>query len=183
MKRLLILGTSALAALACAPAVLAFCGFYVAKADTKLFNQASLVVLARNADKTVLTMVNDFRGDPKEFALVVPVPTVLEKGQIHVGERAVVEHLDAYTAPRLVEYHDQDPCNPPPMPVAAGSFQTKALSFAPDAVARHHGVTVEASYDVAEYDVLILSAKESNGLESWLTDNGYRIPAGAAAIL
>jgi hypothetical protein len=46
-----------------------------------------------------------------------------------------------------------------------------------------YGVTVEASYDVAEYDVLILSAKESNGLESWLTDNGYKIPQGAAAVL
>src|SRR5215510_10514230 len=112
MKRLLILGTSALAALASAPAVLAFCGFYVAKADTKLFNQASQVVLVRNEDKTVLTLANDFKGDPKEFAIVVPVPTLLEKGQIHVGERAVIEHLDAYTAPRLVEYFDENPCQP-----------------------------------------------------------------------
>ena len=103
MKRLLIVGVSALTALASAPTVLAFCGFYVAKADTKLFNQASQVVLARHEDKTVLTMANDFKGDPKEFAIVVPVPTLLEKGQIHVGERAVIEHLDAYTAPRLVE--------------------------------------------------------------------------------
>src|SRR5439155_16241344 len=86
MKRALFLGASAVAALASAPAVLAFCGFYVAKADTKLFNQASQVVLARHEDKTVLTMANDFKGDPKEFAIVVPVPTVLEKGQLHVGE-------------------------------------------------------------------------------------------------
>jgi hypothetical protein len=42
---------------------------------------------------------------------------------------------------------------------------------------------VEASYDVAEYDVSILSAKESDGLVNWLTDNGYRLPAGAAAVL
>jgi hypothetical protein len=45
------------------------------------------------------------------------------------------------------------------------------------------GVTVEATYDVAEYDVSILSAEESNGLVDWLTDNGYRIPNGAAAVL
>ena len=92
MKRLLFLGVGAMAALASAPAVLAFCGFYVAKADTKLFNQASQVVLVRNDDKTVLTMASDFKGDPKEFAVVVPVPTLLEKGQIHVGERATIEH-------------------------------------------------------------------------------------------
>src|SRR5206468_3422925 len=34
-----------------------------------------------------------------------------------------------------------------------------------------------------EYDILILSARESSGLETWLRDNGYRIPTGATAIL
>ena len=87
-----------------------FCGFYVAKADTKIFNKASQVVLARQDDKTVITMVNDFKGDPKEFAVVIPVPTLIEKGQIHVGDKKIIDHLDAYTSPRLVEYHDGSPC-------------------------------------------------------------------------
>ncbi len=87
-----------------------FCGFYCAKADAKLFNQASQVVLVRDGDRTVLTMVNDFQGSPKEFALVVPVPTFLKREQIHVGDKALVDHLDAYSAPRLVEYFDEDPC-------------------------------------------------------------------------
>ena len=39
------------------------------------------------------------------------------------------------------------------------------------------------SYDVGEYDVSILSAEQSDGLVTWLTDNGYRIPAGAEAVL
>src|SRR5947208_1523861 len=79
----------------------AFCGFYVCKADTRLFNQASQVVLVRDDDRTVLTMANDFKGDPREFAVVIPVPTVLERGQIHIGDKALIEHLDAYSAPRL----------------------------------------------------------------------------------
>ena len=99
-----------------APA-LAFCGFYVAKADAKLFNRASQVVLARHDDKTVLTMANDYKGELREFAIVVPVPTVLERGQIRVGDRALIEHLDAYSAPRLVEYFDPDPCTPRPAPM------------------------------------------------------------------
>ena len=49
--------------------------------------------------------------------------------------------------------------------------------------ARHHGVTVEASYDVGEYDVSILSATENDGLVNWLTDNRYKIPEGAAPVL
>src|SRR6266436_6673884 len=89
----------------------AFCGFYVCKADTKLFNKASQVVLVRDGDRTVLTMANDFSGAPTEFAVVIPVPTRIERGQIHVGDKALVDHLDAYSAPRLVEYFDENPCD------------------------------------------------------------------------
>src|SRR3954463_3793905 len=93
------------------PSIVAFCGFYVAKADTKLFNKASQVVLVRDGDRTVMTMANDFEGEPKEFAIVIPVPTLLQREQIHVGNKALADHLDAYSAPRLVEYSDQDPCS------------------------------------------------------------------------
>jgi hypothetical protein len=162
----------------------AFCGFYVAKADSKLFNKSSKVVLSRDGNKTAITMASDYEGEAKEFAVVVPVPTFIERKQIGVVEMKTIDHLDAYTAPRLVEYHDEDPCRPIPR-VAA----TAALSLAPAspmAVRRDvgsYGVTVEASYDVGEYDVLILSAKESDGLSRWLTDNGYRIPKGAEEVL
>ena len=47
----------------------------------------------------------------------------------------------------------------------------------------HKGVTVEANYDVGEYDVSILSATESDSLVHWLRDNRYRIPAGAEPVL
>lgn len=68
-----------------------FCGFYLAKADPKIFNKASLVVLARQEDKTVITMVNDFKGDPKEFAVVIPAPTLKRPhraDQLPLGETA-----------------------------------------------------------------------------------------------
>jgi hypothetical protein len=162
----------------------AFCGFYVAKADTKLFNRASKVVMVRNEDKTVLTMVNDYEGDPKEFAVVVPVPTFLEKDQIHVGERAVVDHLDSYSAPRLVEYFDADPCKPQLVyEMRAASMEKGGAPSARGASSKALGVTVEASYTVGEYDIQILSAKESSGLETWLKKEGYKIPAGASRVL
>ena len=74
----LLFGLAALVAAAPAPAD-AFCGFFVSKADTKIFNKASKVVIARDGDRTVMTMSNDFKGEPKEFAVVVPVPTFLQK--------------------------------------------------------------------------------------------------------
>ncbi len=164
----------------------AFCGFYVGKADTKLFNKASEVVIARHDNKTVITMANDFKGDVKEFAMVVPVPTVLEKDQIHVGDAAVLKHLADYSAPRLVEYFDDNPCRRYElMEDRMGSFKSMVPASAPGKQERDRalGVTIEAQYTVGEYDILILSAKESAGLETWLSENGYKTPTGASAVL
>lgn len=165
----------------CAGPAAAFCGFYVAKADSKLFNRSSKVVLSRDGDQTAITMASDYEGDPREFAVVIPVPTFIERRQIGVVETATVDHLDAYTAPRLVEYHDPDPCAPEVHYTASPSPAADAQPVMRRGGAA--GVTVEASYDVAEYDVSILSAHDSDGLAVWLTDNGYRIPDGAAAVL
>ena len=164
----------------------AFCGFYVAQAGTDLFNQASKVVIARDGDRTVLTMVNDFRGDVEDFAMVVPIPTFLTEDQIHVGDMAAVDHLDAYTAPRLVEYHDPDPCRQVVYERERAARRAMKLAIPePGAEDRDEelGVTIEASYTVGEYDILILSAEESDGLETWLQRNRYQVPAGASRIL
>ncbi|MCL6436865.1 MAG: DUF2330 domain-containing protein [Leptolyngbyaceae cyanobacterium HOT.MB2.61] len=169
-----------------APKAWAFCGFYVAKADSKLYNQASQVAIARAGNRTVLTMANDYQGEVKDFAIVVPVPVVLKKEQIKVAEPKIIERLDAFSAPRLVEYFDSNPCArnnylaedrvmQAPFPAAGASprgFSNESL-----------GVTVEARYTVGEYDILILSARESSGLETWLIQNGYKIPKGARDLL
>lgn len=149
----------------------AFCGFYVSKADTQLYNQASKVVLVRNDDKTVITMANEFQGDPSDFAVVVPVPTFIERGQIHIADNAIIDHLDAYTAPRLVEYFDEDPCR---VAVYERALKSAPQSAALDSLGRANslGVTIEAQYSVGEYDILILSAEESAGLETWLNETG-----------
>ncbi|HKO01429.1 MAG TPA: DUF2330 domain-containing protein, partial [Thermoanaerobaculia bacterium] len=162
----------------------AFCGFYVAKGDAKIFNRASQVVLVRDADRTVMTMANDFRGEPRDFAVVIPVPTLITRGQIHIADKALIDHLDAYSAPRLVEYFDEDPCRRwalmDRMPAASMNAQKMARE---ESRAKSLGVTIEARYTVGEYDILILSAAQSNGLEIWLRDNGYSIPPGASAVL
>lgn len=159
----------------------AFCGFYVAKADSKLYNQASQVVIARSSNRTVLTMANDYQGDVKDFAIVVPVPVVLQEQQVQVANPQIIERLDAFSAPRLVEYFDPDPC--------ATVWEGDALSLAPAPTAQRSagtearnqalGVTIESQFTVGEYNILILSARESHGLATWLTENGYRIPQGA----
>ena len=160
--------------------VWAFCGFYVAQAGGELFNHASKVVLTRRGDRTAITMSSDVSGDPSEFALVIPVPTTIQRDQVRLVQSATIDHLDAYTAPRLVEYHDPDPCRPPvefsarPMPSAPPSMAQRSRG------AEALGVRIEASYSVGEYDILVLSARDSGGLLTWLNRNGYKMPAGAA---
>src|SRR5438105_10971187 len=82
----------------------AFCGFYVGGADAKLFNNATLVVMMRDGQRTVLSMQNNYQGPPENFAMVVPVPVVLSKSNVKTLPRDVFDRVDQLTAPRLVEY-------------------------------------------------------------------------------
>jgi Na+-translocating ferredoxin:NAD+ oxidoreductase RnfD subunit len=164
----------------------AFCGFYVGKADTGLYNHASQVVYVRNGDRNVLSIMNDYAGQPAEFALVVPVPVVLQKSQIHIGDRELFQRLDAYSAPRLVEYYDPDPCALPMdrmmAPSAAGAL-SENMAKREDEKARALGITIAARYTVGEYDIVILSATQSDGLETWLLESGYKLPVGVSRAL
>ena len=194
MKKLLIwmrvLLSTALACLvvfAYSPAVFAFCGFYVSQADASLFNKASQVVIARDGKRTVLTMANDYQGDVKDFALVVPVPVLLKKEQVRIGEQKIIDRLDSFSAPRLVEYFDSDPCakyEAYDRLTTAGATRAAAPAMESNKARRdNYQVTIEAKFAVGEYDILILSAKDSDGLESWLIDNDYKIPKGAKELL
>lgn len=166
----------------------AFCGFYVAKADAKLFNKSSQVIIARDGSHTVITMSSDYQGDVKDFAMVVPVPEILKESDIRVVQQYIFDKFDAFTAPRLVEYWDENPCQQyhyeRTLSVASESKRSKAMeSVAMDDFAKDNGVTIEAKYTVGEYDILILSATESSGLKTWLTGSGYKIPCGAEEVL
>jgi hypothetical protein len=176
-----------LVALAAAPAQ-AFCGFYVAESNAKLFNHASQVVIARDGDHTVLTLANDYEGDPRKFALVVPVPVVLSKEQVHVGQPEWVDHLDKYSAPRLVDYPDPEPCPHSIANLSVRGGRGDEIAFMANGITTSgalsvRSVRVEAAFTVDEYDIVILSATESGGLLAWLQQHGYRVPARAQRVL
>jgi hypothetical protein len=95
-----------------------------------------------------------------------------------------MEHIDAYSAPRLVEYYDENPCELRRYAIASQALSKRSLATdAAEDRAKSLGVKIEASYTVGEYDILILSAKQSDGLETWLRENGYKIPSGASSVL
>ncbi len=168
-----------------APAAQAFCGFYVARADGELFNKASTVVYTRVNDTSVITMSSDYRGEPSDFAMIVPTPSVLDRSQVKTVRSATVAHLDRYTAPRLVEYLDGDPCEPEilyeaaPVTAAEGGPTRKERRDG----ARALGVTIEREFAVGSYDIQMLSARQSDGLAEFLRGGGYKLPDGAEAAL
>lgn len=162
----------------------AFCGFYVSSADARLVNRATRVSLMRDGVRTVLAMSNDYEGPPEDFAMVVPVPVVLHQANVRTLPVDVFEHLEGLTAPRLVEYWEQDPCEDVGVtrPVARGLMGRRDARPARYAIGGG-AVRVEARFEVGEYDVVVLSASESHALERWLRENHYNIPTGAADAL
>ena len=154
---------------------------YVARADTTIFNQASQVILVRDGDRTVLTMANDFKGDPKEFAVVIPVrPSSRVNRSTSLRGRS--SNMSTRTAPRLVE-PTRIRCR-----VREMSEKMAMPGRRPRRRRREHARQGARRHDrgpaqVGEYDIVILSAAQSSGLETWLTSNGYRMPTGAAGVL
>jgi hypothetical protein len=186
VKRKFLLLLALVLAIPLLMAIYSFCGFYVAQGGAKLFNKASQVIIARQGNKTVVTMSNDFSGDVKEFALVVPVPVVLKAQHIIIMDTSLFKDFDTYSAPRLVEYHDDNPCE-----VIADSNRLVGIDYLEVTSKRElvelnkklKGVKIEAQYRIEEYDITILSAKEATALETWLKTNGYNIPKGARKVL
>ena len=185
MVRWLLLSLFSLGALALEAN--AFCGFYVAQADGDLFNKASKVAVARKGHRTVVTMANDYQGDLSEFAIVVPVPEVIGREQVHISNPDILTRLDQFSAPRLAEYYDDSPCAQEP---AFAMYEDASSEILQETVVvtasgreSAFGVTVEDEYSAGEYDILILSAEEAGGLLAWLTENGYQLPEGAERIL
>jgi hypothetical protein len=165
----------------------AFCGFYVARADGSLYNEASKVVFVRDGRQSTITMSSDYSGPASEFALIVPAPYVLAREDIQTVEPATVDHLDAYTAPRLVEYFDWDPCSQGALAVEVVESPVVVVDGGAPAPRGNGpmalGVRVLAEYAVGDYDIVMLSAEQSDGLVTWLRQEGYTIPDGAESAL
>ena len=177
---------AALAASTLAPVTArAFCGFYINGAGGEMFNNATQVVMMRQGTRTVLAMQNNYQGPPADFAMVVPVPVVLHESDVKTLPKEVFAKVDTMSAPRLVEYWEQDPCAPevypePAMPMSAMAREDDEKMSADGPM---HGVKIEAKFTVGEYQILILSAKDSTGLDTFLREQHYQIPPGAEPLL
>lgn len=108
--------------------------------------------------------------------MIVPTPKVLSRDQARTVKTSVLDHLDAYTAPRLMKYHDYDPCGDEVLIVE--EFALAAPRLGGQAPKRRgadaFGVKIRAQYAVGIYDIVMLSADQSDGLTSYLRQEGYK---------
>jgi hypothetical protein len=164
---------SLLLTLALLPAqALAFCGTYVGAAGAELYNEVSQVIYVRQDDRTTITLANDYAGNLAKFALVIPVPEGLRQRDVKVVESELIQRVDAYSSPRLVEYT----CDTLYDPIALAAYDYMACGALVEGEARSEdSVRVEASFQRGEYDIVVLSATESAALFDWFDENGYAV--------
>ncbi len=168
----------------------AFCGAFVGEPGSDLVNQTSQVILARDDDRTTLTLTNDYQGSLSQFALIVPVPEILTEDDVRVLAPWVTEEVDTYSTPRLVEYTCEDfhehyyPYSPTlgctEYAVSGARYEESDWDYAME---EDDTVEVEAEFEVGEYEIVILSAEDSEGLLTWLENNGYAIDPATGDLL
>jgi hypothetical protein len=161
----------------------AFCGFYVAQADSKLFNKASKVVLTRDGGQTAITTASDYQGDAKEFARRPRAD--LHRAQADRRRR----HEDDRPYRRVLGAEARGVQRRGPLQSAAPASPDGDVGRRADANARHCGVGRQSRRHrrsqlrrrrIRRVDPV---GQESDGLVAWLTENGYKIPTGAGAVL
>jgi hypothetical protein len=186
-RKLLVGLVMVLGLLAVARPASALSGFYVGKKDAHLESSGAEVVLMRDGLRTVVTMQSEYQGPLEPFAMVVPVPQVLTEKNVRTVPRELVRHVSQLGAPRLQEYWEEDPCaattargtDAGPMASARTTHEPgSGTQPGPDA-----GVSVLAAYDVGEYDIVLLDAKDALDLLQWLGAHGYAPPPNTEAYL
>lgn len=143
---------------------LGFSGVMISNNSARPLSHTSHVVLVRDAEKTVLTIASDYKGEPSEFAFVIPVPMNVEREQINVTDNSIVDRLIQFTAPRFTEMTDADPCAPAKAEAKAFPEMATIIS-SPD------------TFTVGDYEISTLSAEESANITTWLKTNKYRVSA------
>ena len=180
MNRILL----GLGGLLCAPAASAFCGTYIGGVDDSLYNDVSQVVLARQQGQTTLTLANDYSGDLSEFAMVIPVPVVLQPDDVRTVEGDLVATVAKFSEPREVAYTCDD-FKPARSQSGLGCVDELSINASADSGSAQppSDVVIESSFSVGIYDIVVLSAEESSSLMEWLSTNGYGVDASAEALL
>jgi hypothetical protein len=147
-----------------------------ARADGGYFFE-SVPLSARSADQQAIIIHEDgvealilrteFRGEPQDYAWVIPTPGLVSPEAVTTVDPAVFDVLDRNTAPAFVreEWMGCLGCG------GGGDLEG------------YPGVTLWEKFQVEGYEVVTISAADSGNFSRWLSDNGFLVSEGAGDII
>lgn len=146
-----------------APAIGEACGAYIPReGEAGMARERALVLWDGRRERVLMELA--VTGEANEAAWIFPAPS---PAVVELGDSAVLDELDALTAPRVVVER-------------RWTFGPTA-GAPPEAAGR--GVTVLSQQTLGPFEVTTLAATEAEALQAWLAENGYAFPPGLADVL
>lgn len=160
------------------------------------FVHTTHVVVLKDSDVSVVTVMIDYQGPRTKFALLLPVPRDVDATRVRTLRREIVSRLEQVSAPRLHEFYEKDPCEPGRAEQAweerlrprTRGFLTPRMLPPPDSSYRISNEMSIPSQPVfkgeeSEFAHWVLTASSERELEAKLSRRGYRISKSAASRL
>ncbi|HVU02023.1 MAG TPA: DUF2330 domain-containing protein [Polyangiaceae bacterium] len=167
----------------------AFPGFFAYQGQ-KPGNLSTQVVLMKRNDTTVVSVMPDYQGDLKPFAVVLPVPDDVKVADVKTLRRDFVDRVDQISAPRFHEFWEMDPCDGDKreqewerdLTVHGGGFLGMDIgqsggdtTFKPG---KEMGLVVTPDFKEGEQKFSLIPASDAGDLAGALKKKGYTAPDG-----
>jgi hypothetical protein len=150
------------------------CGGCIGESTTVVTDHRMILSIAQ--DQSTLYDQIRYTGNPASFAWVLPISGPVDVG---LSSDAVFQAIDQLTTTRIQPppRNCAGPKNAcPQQPVEAGATLSPSEGSG-------GGVTVTKSEVVGPYETVQLKATDANALETWLTMNGFTVPADVKPVI
>jgi hypothetical protein len=134
------------------------------------------ILFATDGENVTAHVQIQYQGAAKDFSWIVPTPT---EPKLAVGSEALFTALRFPTQPRFRVDIDKTEGECDQRASARGPATTGAVA-APQAAP---GVAVVSQENIGPFATAVLQANDTAMLKSWLTENGYTVPAALDPLL
>jgi MYXO-CTERM domain-containing protein len=141
---------------------------------------------------TVVTVMPDYQGDLKPFALVMPVPDDVKAADVRTLRRDFVDRIDQISAPRFHEFWEMDPCEPGKAEQewerdlsvhGTGFLGDNSMNFGDPEQSKFKpgkemSLVVEPDFKEGDEKFTIVPSSDAGDIAGWLKKKGYSAPDG-----
>jgi hypothetical protein len=186
----LVAASFALSTLALAPSDAQACGGFFCSATNPVNQAAEHIVFAQNGDGTVTAVIEiQYQGPAEQFSWLLPISSVPMGDEIAVASNAALQRLKQATNPQYnLTVRVEGTCDEREFPQSASNDSSGSSGPGINLSGGEKGVTVEAQGVVGSFEWTAISVDEAladpaDVATTWLRDNGYDVPEGAAGLL